>query len=106
MRGIFLRGLKSFYVYIMASEWLTTYVGITDDLERRVKEHRAGHTEFTKKYNINRLVWFETQPSREAAARREKEIKAWRRSKKVALITATNPDWKDLYEYSLSLLYR
>lgn len=75
----------------------TLYVGVTNDLLRRVLEHRQGVNEgFTKKYKIHKLVYFEEGGSIVAAIDREKQIKRWRREKKVGLIETTNPDWKDL----------
>jgi len=83
----------------MASPSRTFYTGITNDIERRVKEHKDKQTEgFTKKYNVTRLVYFDQTNDVGAAIEREKEIKGWRRSKKIALIESVNPDWKDLSE--------
>ncbi len=86
-----------FAVYILASRSRTLYVGVTRDLRRRLWQHReklvAG---FTAKFNIHRLVWYELTPNVAAAIAREKEIKAWRRNKKVALIESRNPTWDDL----------
>ena len=77
----------------------TLYVGVTNDLERRLYEHRSGITEgFTKRYKMNRLVYFDATSNVEGAISREKEIKRWRRSKKIDLIEAENPGWKDLSE--------
>jgi putative endonuclease len=85
------------YIYILASINRVLYVGSSDDLARRVREHRAGRgAAFTKKYRVNRLVYFETVEDRSAAMRRELEIKAWRREKKVALIESINTAWNDL----------
>jgi putative endonuclease len=73
------------------------YVGVTNDLERRVHEHREKLLEgFTKRYNIKHLVYFESFPDVRAAIAREKQIKGWSRSKKLGLIRSRNPDWKDL----------
>ena len=88
-----------YFVYILASRSRVLYVGVTGDLERRIWQHKdhaiAG---FTAAYNVDRLVHFEgTTDVREAIAR-EKQIKGWRRSKKVALIERTNPCWRDLSE--------
>ena len=81
----------------MASDHQTLYTGITNDLERRLFEHRQGMTRgFTKKYNVHRLVYFEETDDPVAAIAREKQIKSWARRKKVALIERCNPDWKDL----------
>lgn len=85
-----------YYGYILASRSRTLYVGITNHLERRIREHRAGKTEFTARYNITRLVHYEVTNSVTIAIAREKEIKKWRREKKVALIEQNNPVWADL----------
>ncbi len=89
--------MKSYYVYIMANKSRTLYTGITNDLKRRIYEHKQKLVPgFTGKYEINRLVyWEETYDVREAIDR-EKRIKGWLRSKKVALIVSKNPEWKDL----------
>ncbi len=88
-----------YFVYIMASRSRVLYVGVTNDLQRRVWEHKnhalAG---FTDKYNVDRLVYFEAGASVIEAIAREKQIKGWRRSKKVALIESVNPTWRDLSE--------
>jgi putative endonuclease len=90
--------MKQYYVYLMASFKQTLYVGVTNDLGRRVYQHKtkAHPDSFTARYNINRLVYFETFADIRDAIGREKEIKGWRRSKKVALIESENPGWKDL----------
>ena len=88
---------KKFYVYIMASRSRTLYVGVTNDLERRVAEHKRGQLPgFTSRYRVSRLVYFEATENVESAIAREKEIKGWRREKKVALIESSNPTWEDL----------
>ena len=90
-------GAKQFAVYILASRSRTLYVGVTGDLLRRVWQHRQKLVDgFTARFHVHRLVWYEMTPNAAAAIRREKEIKAWRRSKKVGLIEATNPTWEDL----------
>ncbi len=93
-----LQGMKTYYVYILASKRNgTLYVGVTNDLRRRMYEHKNGIIEgFTKKYSVNRLVYFEDSADVDAAIRREKQIKGWRRDKKIALIESANPDWEDL----------
>ncbi len=89
--------MKKYYVYIMASKSRVVYTGITNDLERRVNEHKNKIVEgFTSKYNVNRLVYFEETNDVHAALNREKQIKGWLRSKKTALIESINPTWKDL----------
>lgn len=87
----------NFYVYIMASASGTLYVGMTNDLERRVYEHKNGLIEgFTKKYGCHKLVYYEHTTYVYAAIAREKQIKKWRREKKEYLIRTINPGWKDL----------
>ena len=77
----------------------TLYVGVTNNLERRISEHKNSLIEgFTKKYNINRLIYYEETNDILAAINREKQIKGWRREKKIALIESSNPEWKDLSE--------
>ena len=89
--------MKNYYVYIMASKSRTLYTGVTNNLVRRVYEHKQKLIPgFTKKYNIARLVYCETFPDVRAAIAREKQIKGWLRAKKIALIESLNPDWKDL----------
>ncbi len=88
---------KSYYIYILASRSRNLYTGVTNDLTRRALEHRQGHIpSFTGRYRIHRLVHFEFFGDVRAAIAREKQIKAWRRAKKVALIEAGNPTWEDL----------
>ncbi|MBW1730538.1 MAG: GIY-YIG nuclease family protein [Deltaproteobacteria bacterium] len=91
---------KQFYVYILASKRNgTLYIGITSDLARRVWEHKNKMVEgFTKRYNVNRLVYYEVYSTVEDAIIREKRMKKWRRMWKIRLIEEKNPDWKDLYE--------
>ncbi len=73
------------------------YTGVTGDLERRVYQHKHKVFEgFTKKYNVCKLVYYDSMPDVHAAIAREKEIKGWRRSKKDALVEAMNPKWEDL----------
>ncbi|WP_086739503.1 GIY-YIG nuclease family protein [Erythrobacter colymbi] len=86
-------------VYIMANHKNgTLYVGVTSDLPRRIWEHREGHVEgFTRRYGCKRLVWFELHATMEHAIAREKQIKGGSRAKKIALIEALNPEWRDLF---------
>lgn len=88
-----------FYVYILASQKNgTLYVGHTDDLSRRIFNHRQGRgSVFTRKYKVRRLVWYEIHDSRESAKWREYRIKAWKRAWKIRLIEEHNPDWDDLF---------
>jgi putative endonuclease len=90
----------TYYVYLLASQpHGTLYVGVTRDLVRRVHEHRSKLVEgFTARYGVDRLVWFESTESVEAAIVREKQIKRWNRAWKIALIEQANPAWQDLYE--------
>ena len=92
--------MKRFFVYILATRKDgTLYVGITNNLQRRVFEHKTHIIRgFTARYNVDRLVWFEMHDSPEAAIQKEKQIKRWRRTWKKELIEATNPEWRDLYE--------
>ncbi|RSB47986.1 MULTISPECIES: GIY-YIG nuclease family protein [Brevundimonas] len=89
-----------FYVYILASRPNgTLYTGSTDDLLKRVVEHREKlRGGFTAKYAVSRLVWYEVHDSREAAFVRERRIKEWRREWKLDLIERMNPEWADLFE--------
>ncbi len=81
----------------MASFSRTLYIGVTNDLLRRVHEHESGTVQgFTQKYHINRLVYYEYFTEIQQAIRREKELKKWRREKKITLIESKNPDWKEL----------
>ncbi len=91
---------RTYYVYILSSRPNgTLYVGVTNDLERRLLEHRDGTVEgFTKRYAVHRLVHFEETDAVTAAIAREKQIKGWSRAKKVALIQSENPEWRDLAE--------
>ena len=90
----------AYYVYIVASRRDgATYVGITNDLVRRVYEHRQKAVRsFTSKYNITQLVWFETYDDPVSAISREKQLKKWKRDWKARLIEAENPQWLDLYD--------
>jgi len=90
--------MKSYFVYILTNHSnKVMYVGITSDIERRIAEHKSKLIPgFTAKYNVNKLVYFEQYSDPENAILREKEIKAWRRSKKNDLVNQTNPEWKDL----------
>jgi len=88
---------KQYYVYILTNKSNTLYIGITNDLIRRLYEHKnkliAG---FTKKYNIDRLIYYEVFDSPETAIQREKEIKGWTRKKKLELIKKVNPNFEEL----------
>jgi putative endonuclease len=89
--------VNEYYVYIMANTSGTLYTGVTNNLERRVQEHKAGiGSTFTAKYRIHKLVHYEVYGDIRQAIAREKQIKGWRRSKKLAIIAEGNPEWKDL----------
>jgi len=89
--------MRQYYVYIMTNKSRTLYTGVTNNLERRVHEHKQKLIPgFTIKYNISRLVFFESTQDIRAAIEREKQIKGWLRSKKIALIESVNPQWEDL----------
>jgi putative endonuclease len=88
---------KTYYVYVLASISRTLYIGVTNDLERRVAEHGEGLMPgFTAKYHVKRLVYFEAFGEIEAAISREKQLKGWRRAKKIKLIESLNPRWDDI----------
>lgn len=91
--------MRDYYVYILANQERTIYTGITNNLERRLWEHRNGHTPgFASEHGCDMVVHIEVFPDVNDAIAREKQIKGWRRSKKIALIEAENPDWQDLSE--------
>lgn len=84
-------------VYILASQnGRALYIGVTTDLARRLDEHRRGLVQQTARYRINRLIWFEPHETAPDAIAREKQLKNWRREKKLILINRSNPDWRDL----------
>ena len=88
-----------YYVYILADKLnRTIYTGVTNDLLRRVYEHKhnADINSFTARYNVHKLVYYEETPSRYEAISREKQLKKWRREKKNILISRMNPEWADL----------
>ena len=89
--------MRNHYVYIMTNHSRTLYTGVTNDLERRVEEHRSKLVPgFTQRYSITLLVYWEEYADIREAIAREKEIKDWRRSKKIVLIESMNPHWDDL----------
>jgi putative endonuclease len=92
-------GTRSYYVYILASRiGGTLYIGVTNDLVRRVYEHKSGAAEsFSKRHDVNRLVYFECFEEIEQAIHREKRLKKWPRAWKISLIEKNNPNWIDLY---------
>jgi putative endonuclease len=88
---------KQYYVYIMTNRSGTLYVGVTNNLERRVYEHKTKQIEgFTKKYHLTKLAYYEAGADIREAIAREKQLKGWGRSKKLALIGSLNPKWDDL----------
>jgi putative endonuclease len=91
--------MAAYHVYIMASASGVLYTGVTNSLERRVRQHKQKIAEgFTKKYDITRLVYYEPHGQIKSAIRREKQIKSWRREKKLALIRSMNPKFRGLSE--------
>lgn len=90
---------NNYYIYILASHSGTLYIGVTNNLERRILEHKEGSIEgFTKKYGCNRLVYYEEYDDINFAISREKQLKNWNRAKKESLIKTLNPGWSDLFE--------
>ena len=91
--------VAQYWVYVLASDHRTLYTGVTNDLARRLFEHRNGLAGgFTRKYNVHRLVLFEETDDPVVAIEREKQIKGWSRRRKIALIEERNPAWRDLSE--------
>ncbi len=90
--------MRTYYVYIITNKWNTTlYIGVTNDLGRRMYEHKQGLVEgFSKKYNLRKLLYFEETDDVQAAIEREKQLKKWRRDKKIVLIKKVNPQFEDL----------
>jgi putative endonuclease len=89
--------MREYFVYILASRSKRLYVGVTSNLEQRVAQHKSKAIPgFTSRYNIDRLVWYESTNSAIDAVERERQLKNWRREKKVALIEAENAAWDDL----------
>ena len=87
-----------YYVYILTNKSNTLYVGVTNNLERRIFEHTTKTNHFTSKYNINKLIYFQEFDQILDAINAEKKIKGWTRKKKIALIKTINPEFKDLLE--------
>ena len=91
--------MKRGFVYIMTNRSRTLYIGVTSDLERRVHQHKQKEIAgFTKRYNMTQLAYYEEIPSIRDAITREKQLKGWLRSRKIALIESMNPQWRDLSE--------
>jgi putative endonuclease len=89
--------MRNYYVYILSNEAKTLYIGVTNNLERRMYEHKNKLiTGFTKKYNLTKLVYYETTDDIWNAIYREKQLKGWLRIKKILLIEENNPGWDDL----------
>ena len=88
--------MRQFYVYILASRSRRLYIGVTNDLRRRVFEHRLSCNGFTARYHITRLVHFEVTSNAMAAMEREKQLKGWIRRRKISLIETANPGWLDI----------
>ena len=89
--------MLQYYVYILTNAKRNLYTGVTNDLERRVYEHKRKLVEgFTKRYNLTWLAYYEVTTDINSAIVQEKQIKGWRRSKKLALVEAMNPQWRDL----------
>lgn len=89
--------MNEYYVYIMTNKSKTLYIGMTNNLARRVYEHKNKLVDgFTKRYNITSLVYFETTSDVNSAIKREKQIKNWHRQWKINLINSMNPEWRDL----------
>lgn len=88
---------KTYYVYILTNKSFTLYVGVTNDLIRRVWEHQNEFVDgFTKKYHIHKLIYFEEYGNINQALEREKQIKAWTRKKKIDLIKTVNPEFSEI----------
>lgn len=90
--------MKEYYVYILTNKSGTLYIGVTGNLQKRIWEHKNKVVEgFTKKYNIDKLIYFEQTENVMSALEREKQLKKWKRQKKEDLIIRINPRWEDLY---------
>ncbi|QPJ60887.1 MAG: GIY-YIG nuclease family protein [Candidatus Nitronauta litoralis] len=91
--------MKEYFVYILTNASGNLYTGVTNNLERRIAEHRSGDMSgFARRYQMGRLVYFEKSNEVKSAIAREKQVKGWLRKKKVELIESENPDWRDLSE--------
>jgi len=90
-----------YYLYILTNKNNTVlYIGLTNNLKRRIVEHKNGENEgFSKKYNCNKLIWFEKFSDIKFAIEKEKRMKKWKREYKVTLINEMNPNWEDFYHY-------
>jgi len=92
--------MPKYFVYIMTNNHNTVlYTGVTNNLMRRVHEHKNGvYAGFTKRYNCHKLVWFDPIPDLQTALKQEQRIKRWKREFKINLINKLNPEWRDLYD--------
>ena len=88
--------MRTLYVYILTNRSGTLYTGVTNNLQARVRSHKRGESEFTSRYKIDRLMYYEELDGPLAAIAREKQIKAWTRKKRIDLINSMNPKWIDL----------
>ena len=89
--------MRQYYVYIISNRTHVLYIGVSNDLDNRVAQHQQGaNPGFTQRYHLERLVYFESYDKIADAIAREKQLKGWRRSKKIALIESLNPRWSDL----------
>ena len=88
--------MRAYWVYILASKSRRTYIGVTNNLQRRLAIHRSGRVHTTARYKLFRLVYAESTSDVIAAITREKQLKGWLRAKKLALISSVNPAWDDL----------
>ena len=89
--------MKEYFVYILTNASGTLYTGVTNNLERRIAEHRSGEVQgFANRYRLGRLVYFEKTDRIKSAIEREKQINGWKRKRKIELIESVNPNWKDL----------
>ena len=88
--------MRSYYVYILSSRSRTLYIGVTNDVPRRLYRHRTQAKGFTGRYSVHRMVYVEFFSDVRAAIAREKQLKGWKRVRKLALITTLNPGWDDL----------
>jgi putative endonuclease len=99
--------MRTYYIYIMASRSRVLYVGVTNDLTRRVNEHKRGlNAGFTSRYRVTRLVYFEEFGDIRDAIAREEVIKGWKRSRKIRVVEERNPAWEDLAREWFSLLQK
>ena len=87
---------RQFYVYILSNKYMTLYTGVTNDLDRRVIEHKNGECAFTSRYHFDRVVYYEIFDLVVDSIARENQIKGWTRAKKIALIKTLNPKWIEM----------